>query len=183
MVSSVGKHESESFGGNRPKPARGSMRRADREISNQNEIADVLRRCDTIRIGISDEAAPYVVPVSFGFELLDGRIAVYFHGALEGRKAELLRRNPRVCVEADLCHGFVDNGKGDLTCDFESVIGVGTAELLEGAEKERGLVLLLEHCGAPDYRCVPEVTAATAVHRVVLDSVSGKRRFASHSAR
>ena len=156
------------------------MRKADREISNLGEIADILRRCDTIRIGISDEQAPYIVPVSFGYELQHDMISVYYHGAFEGRKAELLRQHPLVCVEADLCHGFVENGHGGLTCDFESVIGYGTAEWVEGEEKEHGLQLLLEHCGAPHYRCTPEVTAATAVVRIVLDSVSGKRRFTDH---
>ena len=42
------------------------MRKADRQITDLNEIADILQRCDTIRIGISDEQAPYIVPVSFG---------------------------------------------------------------------------------------------------------------------
>lgn len=156
------------------------MRKADREITNLSEIADVFRRCDTVRIGLSDDPAPYIVPVSFGYELRNDKIAVYFHGALEGRKAELLNKHPIVCVEADLCHGFVENGHGGLTCDYESVIGYGTAELLEGEPKEHGLRLLLEHCGTPHYRCTPEVTTVTAVVRVVLDSISGKRRFTDH---
>ena len=156
------------------------MRKPDREFTSLHEIADVLRRCDTIRIGISDETAPYIVPVSFGYEQTEGSIAVYFHGALQGRKAELLKKNPLVCVEADICHGFVENGHGGLTCDFESIIGYGSAELLFGEAKEHGLRLLLEHCGTPNYRCTPEVTAVTAVHRIRLDSVCGKRRFTNH---
>lgn len=156
------------------------MRKADREITSLTDLAELLRRCDTIRIGISDGPAPYIVPVSFGYEIRDGKIAVYFHGAREGRKAELLQRRPLVCVEADLCHGFVENGHGGLTCDFESLIGYGVAEALEGEEKEHGLKLLLEHCGASHYQCTPEVTAVTAVTRIVLDPVSGKRRFTNH---
>ena len=156
------------------------MRKADREITNFDEIVDVFDSCDTIRIGISDEKAPYIVPVSFGYEAINGKIAVYFHGAYEGRKAELLKKNPLVCVEADLCHGFIENGLGGQTCDYESVIGYGTAELLEGTEKERGIKLLLEHCCMGAYACPPEVLAITAVNRIVLDTVSGKRRFAGH---
>lgn len=157
------------------------MRKADREIVGAESIAQVLSRCDAIRIGISSDPAPYVVPVSFGMEICDGRITVYFHGALAGKKAELLKKNPLVCVEADLCHGFVENGHGGATCDFEGVIGYGVAELVEGEEKARGLRLLLEHCGMADYRCTPEVTAATAVYRIRLDDVCGKRRFSAHT--
>ncbi len=155
------------------------MRKADREIKQFDEIVDLLARCDTIRLGISDEFAPYIVPLSFGFEVLEGKLAVYFHGAKAGRKAELLRSLPRVCVEADLCHGFVESEHG-LTCDFESVIGYGTIELLEGAEAEKGIRLLLEHCGSQAEGCPQDAMAVTAVHRVVLDEISGKRRYAGH---
>lgn len=152
------------------------MRKAQREITNLEEIADVLSRCDTVRIGINDAGLPYIVPLSFGYEILDGKIAVYFHGAKAGRKAELLRSLPRVCVEADLCHGFVDNGRGGYTCDYESVIGYGNVELLEGAEAEKGIRLLLEHCDIQAEACPAEAMAVTAVNRVILDEISGKHR-------
>ena len=152
------------------------MRKAGREIKELDEIVDVLSRCDTIRLGINDVDAPYIVPLSFGYEVLNGKIAVYFHGAQAGRKAELLRTLPRVCLEADLCHGFVDNGRGGYTCDYESVIGCGFVELLDGEEAQKGVRLLLEHCDIQAQACPPEAMAVTAVNRVVLDEVSGKRR-------
>lgn len=152
------------------------MRKASREITNFNEIVEELSRCDTIRLGISDKDAPYIVPLSFGYEVLNGKLAVYFHGAKEGRKAELLRALPRVCVEADLCHGFLPNGRGGYTCDYESVIGYGFVEALEGEEAVKGVTLLNEHCGIQAEACPPEAMAVTAVNRVVLDELSGKRR-------
>ena len=153
------------------------MRKAEREITSFEEILAVLSRCDTIRIGISDATAPYIVPLSFGYEVLDGKIAIYFHGAKGGRKAKLLRSLPRVCMEADICHGFVDNGRGGYTCD---VIGYGTVELLEGAEADNGIRLLLEHCGITAEACPAEAMAITAVNRVILDELSGKRRNLDH---
>jgi len=152
------------------------MRKAEREIKDFEQIIDLLGRCDTIRIGIADEEAPYVVPVSFGYENCGGTIAVYFHGATEGRKSELMKRHPRVCVEADLCHGFVENGSGAVTCDYESVIGYGNAERVYGAEAERGIRLLLEHCGFPGHECTQAVLDITAVYRVLLDEPTGKHR-------
>lgn len=152
------------------------MRKAAREITDFQEIVEVLSRCDTVRLGISDGDAPYIVPLSFGYEIVNGKIAVYFHGAKAGRKAELLRAFPRVCVEADLCHGFPSNGHGGYTCDYESVIGYGTIELLEGAEAEKGIRLLLAHCGIQAEACPENAMAITAVNRVILDEVCGKRR-------
>ena len=153
-----------------------NMRKAEREITDFHDIVELLSRCDTIRLGISDARAPYIVPVSFGYEVLGGKIAVYFHGAKAGRKAELLRSFPRVCVEADLCHGFPENGKGGYTCDYESVIGYGFVELLDGEEAENGIRLLMEHCGFPAQGCPADAMAITAVNRVILDEVCGKRR-------
>ncbi|MEZ4508808.1 MAG: pyridoxamine 5'-phosphate oxidase family protein [Eubacteriales bacterium] len=153
------------------------MRRADREIKQIEEIAEVLSRCDTIRLGIADDGAPYIVPVSFGFELTDGRIAVYFHGAKAGRKAELMDASPRICVEADLCHGFPYNGQGGYTCDYESVIGWGRVELASGDLANHAAKLLCEHCGIQAEGCPPDEMAHTNFYCVKLDELTGKRRY------
>ena len=154
------------------------MRKANREITDFQEKIALLERCDTIRLGILDDDAPYIVPVSFGYEVTGETVSVYFHGAVAGRKFELLKKHPRVCVEADVCNGFVDNGEGGATCDYESLIGWGNAELLEGEEAKKGVRLLMEHCGFADYPCGDEVMKITAVHRITLDALTGKRRFA-----
>jgi len=153
------------------------MRKAEREITNFEEIVRLVDRCDTIRLGLLDDGAPYVVPLSFGYEVENGRIALYFHGAKEGRKSELIARNKRVCVEGDLCHGFVDNGHGGVTCNYESFIGYGDCMGVSGEEAHKGIALLMAHCGRPGFSCPPEVMAITAVYRIELDEVSGKRRF------
>ena len=153
------------------------MRHPDREIVDIQEIAQVFDRADTIRIGMHGGDYPYVVPVSFGWELVDGKIAVYFHGARRGMKYDLLRADPRVCVEADVLHGYVPNGDS-YTSDYESAIGFGESESLTGDEAVHGMQLLLRHCGAPEdgaEKCI--LRDITEMTRVVLVQVSGKRRF------
>lgn len=154
------------------------MRKTEREIKNFMEIAELARRCDTIRLGITDEKAPYVVPVSFGIEIVDNHLCFYFHGAKEGRRTELLERHPYVCVEGDLMHGYSECG-GGITSDYESFIGYGKAEQIEGEEALRGLNLLLEHCGyqSDSYPNMEKLLPVTGVYRIILEEVSGKRRF------
>lgn len=157
------------------------MRRFDRAIPAGGEIFSLLMRCDTLRLGLVDGEEAYIVPVSFGAELQNGAICVFFHGSFQGRKAALLQSSPRVCVEADLCHGFLENGAGGYTCDYESVIGWGTVELLYGEAAARGVRLLMAHCGFFEYtNCPPDVARETAVYRITLDRVSGKRRGLSN---
>ena len=88
------------------------MRHPDREIADIQEIAKVFDRADTIRIGMHGGDYPYVVPVSFGWELVDGKIAVYFHGARSGMKYDLLRQDPRGGGGADVLDGCVPVGDG-----------------------------------------------------------------------
>ena len=78
------------------------MRRKDREINDINEIFDILTRCDTVRIGFHGESFPYIVPVSFGAEMVKGKPVVYFHCARQGMKLDLLKANVCVCVEGDI---------------------------------------------------------------------------------
>lgn len=151
------------------------MRRAEREIQSFEGIVDVLGRCDTVRLAMFDETYPYVVPLSFGYEVKNGKLTLYIHGANAGKKHELLKRNNRVCVEADLCHRFVDTGTS-VSCIYESVIGFGTAERITGKEACHGLDRLLKHCGFDGYPFDPAVTDMLDVYRITLDTVTGKRR-------
>ena len=154
------------------------MRKADREITDFEQIVKVLRDCDTVRLGIFGEEYPYVVPVSFGLEVADGKIVIYFHGAGEGLKHDLLRKNPKVCVEADLLRGYCGHGMG-VTADYKSVIGFGTAQKVEELEERvKGLQLLLEHCKTEGYsarECA--LRPITVVYKIVLEKVTGKQRF------
>lgn len=152
------------------------MRRTDREITDFDEIVGILNRADTIRLGLQGEEYPYVVPLSFGFKAEAGAIALYFHGAKEGLKHELLRRNPRVCVEAGIFHRYAQVPNG-ITTQYESVIGFGTASLVEGGEAAHGVALLLEHCGYAGFAYDPKALEAMAVYKIALESWTGKRNM------
>ncbi|MDR1157908.1 MAG: pyridoxamine 5'-phosphate oxidase family protein [Oscillospiraceae bacterium] len=152
------------------------MRRSDREVTDFNEITDILRRADTIRLGLRDEPYPYVVPLSFGLETEDGKITLHFHGAKDGLKHDLIRANPHVCVEADIFHSYAEVS-GSVTTEYESVIGFGTCELVSGDEAVKGIDLLLDHCGFGGFEYDLKVLDITAVYKVTLESFTGKRRF------
>lgn len=154
------------------------MRRKDREITDLDQIYDILLRCDTINLGMNGENAPYVIPMTFGCSMEEGQITVYFHSALGGRKWEILNRDPNVCVEAHLYYKTV-KVNGGLTAKYESVIGTGIAERIEErAEKVAAFKLMTEHykqSGFPAESCkgLPDC----AVFKVVLKEVSGKHNM------
>ncbi len=43
-----------------------AMRRKDREITDRNEIMNMLSMMDTVRIALNDPEGAYIVPLSFG---------------------------------------------------------------------------------------------------------------------
>lgn len=45
------------------------MRRRDREITDKQEILEVMRKCDVCRIALHDGDYPYIVPLNFGLQV------------------------------------------------------------------------------------------------------------------
>jgi len=155
------------------------MRRDERAVMELTEIHDILQRCDTIRVAMNDGEYPYVIPMTFGSEIIDGKIIIYFHSACAGKKWELLNKDAHVCIEADLYYQVKKCDNGDITAVYESVIGTGIAEALtEQADRVSALKVMLTHykeSGFPVTSC--KGLANVEVFRVVLDDVSGKRNL------
>ena len=149
-----------------------AMRRTDRQVSDPEQIFEMVYRCQVLRLALPDKDAPYVVPLSFGVEQKDGKLVFYAHGAKVGRKIELIGEGVTAGVELDSFLGYGGEGRNSTTY-YESVVGTGFTELIEGEQALHGLELLMEHCGREkqDFSdCLPH----TAVLRVTLDEVSAK---------
>lgn len=153
------------------------MKLNDRLITDIEEIHAMLERCTTINLGLNDGPYPYVVPMTFGCAVENGKLAVYFHCAGEGHKWDLLHKDARVCVEGHVYERVVQDGKGGITASYDSVIGFGTAQPVGGRDaKVNAIKLMLAHynsSGFPATSC--KGLLRVEVYRVELDSVTGKR--------
>ena len=154
------------------------MRRKDREVQNKTEVFDILNRCDTIRMGMQGNQSPYVVPVSFGMEVVNGNAVIYFHCAQQGLKVDLIRANPNVCVEGDIFIQVEKTAHG-ITTRYESVIGFGECQILTDVDEiKHGLKVLLSHYGYQEYpldRCVG--ISHLLVGKIALYKITGKRNL------
>ena len=45
------------------------MRRKDRQITEFNEIIEIIKKCDVCRIALNDKDFPYIVPLNFGLDI------------------------------------------------------------------------------------------------------------------
>ncbi|MBN2628811.1 MAG: pyridoxamine 5'-phosphate oxidase family protein [Spirochaetales bacterium] len=151
------------------------MKRVDRQVKKREEIEDIINRCTICRIGLVDGEEPYVVPMNFGY----ADNCVYFHGALVGRKINLIKKAPRVCLEFDLAHEVVSDE--ETACrwsqKYESVIAWGNGELLnDPAEKRQGFNIIMGHYSERKEWDYPDIIIErTHVIKVPLDRITAKR--------
>lgn len=149
------------------------MRRKEKEIRDQTEMEAVLHEARVCRMGMCDGPSPYIVPLCFGY----AAETFYFHCAAEGRKLEILGRNPEVCLELESGVALKPGAKAcDWGMSYRSVIAVGRAEQVEAPEEKRQALDLIMARYAPGAFDYPEAALAkTVVLKVRVQSMSGKR--------
>ena len=155
------------------------MRRTDREQSREFSLA-LIDHCSHGVAAISTgEDTPYCLPLSF----VRVEDHLYFHCAKEGRKLDLLRRNPRMCITfvGDDEPAFVPPAM--YTTYFESVIVTGTAsEVSDDREKIAALEALCrkvtpDHMGECFHQAIENSLAVTGIWRVDMDQIIGKAKL------
>lgn len=154
------------------------MRRKDREVADVNEILEMIDRCDSCNLGLSLNDMPYIIPLNFGYEFLNGRLFLYFHSAKEGKKLDIISKNPKACFSMDTSHELVaDKEASRYTMRYESVAGSGRIEILDSLEDKRaGIAVLMRHY-APgrEFDFSDETLGVTAVLKLTVEEFSGKR--------
>ncbi|MCF0199064.1 MAG: pyridoxamine 5'-phosphate oxidase family protein [Bacteroidaceae bacterium] len=119
------------------------MRRKDREMSAAWAL-DVLDRAPYITMSMTAaDGTPYALPLSLA---RTDEQTFYFRCALEGRKLDVLRQQPAVCLSAvTQCLPTVGPANGSFTLQFQSAIAYGTAALVDDeAEKIAALRAICE---------------------------------------
>lgn len=154
------------------------MRRTDREIKDFSQIVEIMKRCKVCHVSFADEY-PYVVPLNFGMKVEGEEITIYFHGAGTGRKHDLIRQNNKV--------GFVmENMLSVLTYDiacksvaeYESVMGYGEIEYIDGKKKEDALQFLMSQYTKPHgekFEFDPDAVKQTCIMKLRAKGLSAKR--------
>ena len=160
------------------------MRRKDREITDRSTILSIVRHCELLHLGLhdpDDPMYPYVVPVNFAPEDKDGTLYLYFHGARDGRKFDLMQRTG-VCSFTMECNAAVETvpEHRDITTRYESVMGKGKLRLLDGDEAIHALQLIVDFPAVSrGFDWNRDVLPRTAVWEISVTEMTGK---ANHRA-
>ena len=153
------------------------MRRKDREITDFDEIVEIIKKCDVCRLALKDGDFPYIVPLNFGLDVQDKQVTFYFHCAMEGKKLDLIRKDNRAAFEMDCNHNFILNEERmSCTMGYESVMGHGTISFVPEEEKYEVLKILMRQYHAEDFASDTHMMKVTTVMKLTVTDMTGKRR-------
>lgn len=158
------------------------MRRKDREITDFQEIMNIIAKCDTCHLALSDGEYPYIVPLNFGVDVEeDNQVYLYFHSANAGTKLDLIARNNKATFEMDCEHNIIlYEERMSCTMGYASVIGHGTIEFVADEDKISALQIIMRHYHHEEFRFNTKMAEVTAVYRLKVEDMTGKRRDNIH---
>lgn len=155
------------------------MTRREHQITDRGEILDILDRSMIVHLGMVDGDEPYVVPMNYGYTMEeDGTLALYIHGAVKGRKLDVMRANPKVFFEME-CD--VQPFEGDLPCQYgtayKSLMGRGRAVILETPEeKMAALAKFMKTQTGKDFQFNERLVSIVSVVRIDVLEYTAKFR-------
>jgi len=156
------------------------MRRKDKEMTDIDEMVDVIKKCKVCRLGLSENNFPYIIPLNYGYSFENNTLTLFFHSALEGKKMDIIKNNNNACFEIDCDMALIEDEKA---CKhgfaFKCVIGFGKIIFLENeAEKSDGLNLIMKHQTGKDtvYNFTPDAVKNVCVYKMVVETFTGKQK-------
>lgn len=155
------------------------MTRRELEITDRNEIRSILDTCGYLHLGLCDGDEPYVVPMNYGYELNeDGKLTFYLHGAVWGRKLDIIRKNPKIFAEMEC---GVQPFEGDVACrygiSYRSLMARGQAVLVDDpAEKMRAMSILMKTQTGGDFTFTEKLVKVVSVIRLDISEYTAKYR-------
>jgi len=155
-----------------------TMRRSDKEITDTEQIEEILRRGTVCRVALKDEPVPYVVPLNYGYGRWNDGQALFFHSASTGRKIDLIMKNPEAAFVIETDHQLVVAEEAcRFTMHYASVMGTGRFRVLESVEEKRsGMTAIMAHyTDRSDWDLPDRALGAVTVLVLEIDEISGKR--------
>ena len=154
------------------------MTRRERQITDETQIMDILDKGKVLHLGLAVDNEPYVVPMNYGYTKENGKLVIYLHSAVRGKKLDMIRMNPKVFFEID-CDLLPF--ESELPCQYgisySSVMGKGTARIVEDVEeKKQAMSILMKTQTGKDFTFEDRLVSIVAVIRIDVDAYTAKQR-------
>ena len=154
------------------------MTKREYRIEDPAEIERILCSAKVLHLGMAVDNEPYVVPMNYGHTYEDGKLVLYLHSAVRGKKLDMLQKNPNVFFELD-CDRVPFEGK--VPCQYGlaycSVMGKGRATIVEDVEeKKTAMSVLMKTQTGKDFTFEDRLVSIVAVIRIDVSAYTAKHR-------
>ena len=154
------------------------MTKRERQVTDLRQIREILDKGKVLHLGLSVNDEPYVVPMNYGYRMEEDRLTLYLHSAVQGKKLDMIRENPRVFFSIDCDRMPFD---GDKPCQYglvySSVMGRGTTQIVEDVEeKKQAMSLLMKTQTGKDFTFEDRLVSIVSVIRIDVAEYTAKHR-------
>jgi len=146
-----------------------------RKLTFLPELESIILKCDVCSLSMVDQNnQPYVLHMNFGYE----EQTVYFHGSQEGRKIDVLKNNPEVCIAFSSDHDLRWVNE-EVACSwgmrYRSVLIYGKVEFIEDAdEKVNALNIIMKNYTDRDFSYSIPAVRDVMIMKVKIDRIDGR---------
>ena len=154
------------------------MTKRELQITDPHQIQKILDTASVLYLGLCAHNEPYVVPMNYGYTMEEGKLTLYLHSAVKGKKLDMIRENPNVFFALD-CDRTPFEGK--VACQYglsySSVMGRGTACIVEDVEeKKQAMSVLMKTQTEKDFTFEDRLVSIVAVIRIDVSEYTAKHR-------
>ena len=147
-------------------------------VTDPEQICHILDTAKVLYLGLSVNDDPYVIPMNYGYRLEEGKLTLYLHSAVKGRKLDMMTANPRVSFALDCDR---EPFEGRVPCQYglvySSVAGKGTATIVDDVEeKKQAMSLLMKTQTGKDFTFEDRLVTVVSVIRIDVDEFTAKHR-------
>jgi nitroimidazol reductase NimA-like FMN-containing flavoprotein (pyridoxamine 5'-phosphate oxidase superfamily) len=154
------------------------LTKRERQVTDEAQITRILDTAKVLNLGLSVNDEPYVVPMNYGYTMKDGKLTLYLHSAVKGKKLDMIQANPKVFFSMD-CDRMPFEGR--VPCQYglvySSIMGRGTATLVEDVEeKKQAMTLLMKTQTGKDFTFEDRLVTIVSVIRIDVAEYTAKHR-------
>lgn len=154
------------------------LTRREKLITDIDTVIDILEKSKVLHLGLVDGDEPYVVPMNYGYTMDEGKLTLWLHGATQGRKYDVIRKNPKVFFEME-CD--LQPFEGDVACkygiSYSSLMGRGTAVVIEDSqEKQDALTFLMKTQTGMNFEFNEKLASVVGIIRIDVTDYTAKHR-------
>ena len=154
------------------------MTKRERQVTDEKQIMAILDAGKVMHLGLAVDNEPYVVPMNYGYTHENGKLVMYLHSAVRGKKLDMIRANPKVFFAID-CDRVPFEGK--LPCQYgmvySSVMGKGIATLVDDVEeKMKAMTVLMKTQTGKDFTFNEKLVSIVTVIRIDVEEYTAKHR-------